>query len=484
MIAYFPVAYPDELLYSWLARYYTATGYTAYLFAAEELFISKKVRPDIEFVNTYTSALIETITRDMSIEQVIEKHTMFSYYGRFLPKERRKKSFEALKSMTGNYHNLLPMPKSKNNKTRHLRYCPLCAAYDREVYGETYWHRIHQIIGIYICPIHKCYLIDSKISISSKATPSLKSAEESVPQSVLYTLSNNEIEFCFTRYMIKIFQADIDMESNVMAGEFLYSKMANTKYRSIRGQQRNITLFHKDFIEFYKDLSQNWFTELWQIQKVLTNDRINFYEICLIAMFLNISANTLVHMKLPEKSQQQLFDEKIYKLHEQGLNYSEIAKILNAPYMTVKMIGEHRYGTYHKLSKETIRSSKKSQDWKQIDENTLPLVKKVIQQLKGDGTTRPKKVTVFAVEKILNLSSKKIPLHLPKCYAEIQKNQESQEQYWAREIVWAVQQINDSGCVLTWRKVRDLINIRQKDFKAALPYIDSKFIDLIQNILS
>lgn len=152
--------------------------------------------------------------------------------------------------------------------------------------------------------------------------------------------------------------------------------------------------------------------------------------------------------------------------------------------MTVKMIGEHRYGTYHKLSKETIRSSKKSQDWKQIDENTLPLVKKVIQQLKGDGTTRPKKVTVFAVEKILNLSSKKIPLHLPKCYAEIQKNQESQEQYWAREIVWAVQQINDSGCVLTWRKVRDLINIRQKDFKAALPYIDSKFIDLIQNILS
>lgn len=482
MIAYFPAAYPDELLYSWLARYYTATGYTAYLFAAEELFVSKKVRPDIEFVNAYTPAAIEAITRDMSIEQIVEKHTMFFYYGRFLPKERRKKAFEALKNMTGNYHNLLSIPKNRNNKTRHLRYCPLCAAYDREVYEETYWHRTHQMIGIDICPIHKCYLIDSKISISSKATPSLKSAEELVPQSELYTLSNNEIEFCFTRYMAKVFQADIDMESNVMAGEFLYSKMANTRYRSIRGQQRNITLFHKDFIEFYKDLSQNWFTELWQIQKVLTNDRINFYEICLIAMFLNISTDALVHMKLPEKSQQQLFDEKIYKLHKQGLKYSEIAKILNAPYMTVKMIGEHRYGTYHKPPKEIIRNSKKHQDWKQIDENTLPLVKKAIQQLKGDGTTRPKKVTVFAVEKILHLSSKKIPLHLPKCYAEIQKNQESQEQYWAREIVWAVQQINDSGCILTWRKVRDLINIRRKDFIAALPYIDGKFIKLIQKL--
>ncbi len=30
MIAYFPTAYPDELLYSQLARYYTKSGYMAY----------------------------------------------------------------------------------------------------------------------------------------------------------------------------------------------------------------------------------------------------------------------------------------------------------------------------------------------------------------------------------------------------------------------------------------------------------------------
>ena len=85
MIAYFPTAYDDELLYSQLARFYTASGYMAYTYAAEELFLSKTVRPDMEFVNTYTPDALEAITRHMSMEQVVQKHTMFPYYGRFLP---------------------------------------------------------------------------------------------------------------------------------------------------------------------------------------------------------------------------------------------------------------------------------------------------------------------------------------------------------------------------------------------------------------
>ena len=35
MISYFPTAYPDELLYSQLARYYAKSGYMAYTYAAE-----------------------------------------------------------------------------------------------------------------------------------------------------------------------------------------------------------------------------------------------------------------------------------------------------------------------------------------------------------------------------------------------------------------------------------------------------------------
>ena len=106
MTMYFPEIYPDELLYSWLARYYIQTGYVRYAFVAEELFQSKTVRPDIEFVNQYTASMLQAITEKMPMSEIIENHTMFPYYGRFLPKERKNQAYTAMIQTKGNYHNL------------------------------------------------------------------------------------------------------------------------------------------------------------------------------------------------------------------------------------------------------------------------------------------------------------------------------------------------------------------------------------------
>ena len=164
MISYFPSAYQDELLYSQLARFYIKSGYLAYRFAAEDLFISKTTRPDIEFVNAYRPEALKLITRNESFERVIQKHTMFGYYGRFIKPERRKQAFQSLVSMGEEYHNLLSIPKRKDRVSRYLRYCPLCVNADRQTFGETYWHRVHQMTGVNICPIHHCNLIDTDIT--------------------------------------------------------------------------------------------------------------------------------------------------------------------------------------------------------------------------------------------------------------------------------------------------------------------------------
>ena len=337
MISYFPTAYPDELLYSQLARYYTKSGYMAYAYAAEELYVSKIVRPDMEFVNVFTPDALRMISKDMTMEDVVMKHTMFPYYGRFLPLERRQRAFHALVSMQGNYHNLLPIPTRKSSSDRCLRYCPVCAEQDRQEHGETYWHRTHQMIGLVACPVHGCYLMNSSIIISGKMPPMLRSAEEVIPATDMVTMAC-EIERCLAVYMGEVFQTNVDMQPDVAVGQFLHSRMANTKYRSTRGEQRNIKLFHSDFMDFYRELSGNWFTELWQIQKVLAGDRINFCEVCMLAMFLGVPVAELVNMNLPEKSQQQLFDEEVYRLHDEGLKYPEIAERLNASYNIVKAI--------------------------------------------------------------------------------------------------------------------------------------------------
>ncbi len=231
MIAYFPTAYPDELLYSQLARYYTKSGYMAYTFAAEDLFMKKNVRPDIEFVNVYTPSAIKVITRAITMEEVVMQHTMFPLYGRFLPRERRSRAFRSLVDMAGGYHNLLPIPQTQNGKVQCLRYCPMCAECDRNIYGETYWHRVHQMIGVHVCPIHRCYLMNSSVAISGKSAPCLKTAEEVMPSSEAVTFTDNEIEIHIAEYMTAVFQADIDMDSCTTARPCLKNKTC-TKSKS------------------------------------------------------------------------------------------------------------------------------------------------------------------------------------------------------------------------------------------------------------
>lgn len=485
MIAPFPDIYPDELVYSLLARYYTQSGYMRYTFAAEDLFQSKTARPDADFVNLYTSYALEMLTRKMSMEDVILKHTMFPYYGRFLNKERRNQAFQALVSMQGNYHNLLPMQKSKNGKKRHLRYCPVCVKEDREQFGETYWHRIHQMIGIEVCPRHGCHLVDAVCVSVGKASPDLKSAEESVQGSRHEILKpKGDLDENLARYMAAVFESEIDLENDISVGKFLHSRLEGTPYCSVRGEQRNIGKLHQDFSEYYKELSSNYFTELWQIQKVFTGDRVNFNEICMLAMILKIPVKDLVHRRLPEKSSQERFDEEIHRLHEQGLKYPQIAEKLGASYDVVKMIGEKRYGKYHREPKQSMKVGAKAYDWKKIDKDTLPKVQEAIRNLWGDGIERPQKITIYKVERFLNISSKRISTYLPMCRAEIEKYKETQEEYWAREILWAIEKLKREGKAVNWKNIRMLTNIRKKDFIACGIYLEEskEYQSIINNL--
>lgn len=329
MITQFPGFYQDELVYSLLARYYSRTGYPRYIFAAEELLDRPNSRLDPEFVNGYTKEAMKAITRYIQREEVIQSHTMFPYYGRFLPWERRQKAFDSLVNMRGGHRNLLAMPKLRGK--RYLRYCPECAKADRERYGETYWHRVHQIPELSICALHKCRLETSKVPVMGKGSPDLISAETEIGEVHIGVPCENETECSVAEYITQVFMTEVDMTSRVEAGEFLHAQMAGTPYRSIRGEQRNMVRFREDFLHFYRKMERNCFTEEWKMQKILNGYRYHPYEICLMALFLGITVTQLVKRMLPEYIPEQDFDKSVFWLREQGLKYTEIAKHQRKP---------------------------------------------------------------------------------------------------------------------------------------------------------
>ena len=341
MITSFPELYPDELLYGFFARYYAQSGHIAYVFAAEELFENRATKPDIEFMDGLTQEAKRLLTRKRALADIVERHTMFPHTGRFLERDRRQQALKLLLQTDERYHNLLYQCKSKQ-VIRHLRYCPLCAAEDREQYGETYWHRSHQLQGVDVCPLHKCFLQDSSISISSKGSPSLDCAEPLVPKDVTTVPCEDALECRVAEYVYTVFQQPVDMYTDIPVGRFFHSKLEYTKYLSPRGEQRNMALMFEDYAAFYASLRNQPMDQQWKLQKMFSSDRLNAYEVCLVGMFLGVSAEELTRMALPVVSQPEWFDKKIRTLHDQGLKYPEIARIMGAPYDVVKFIGNKR----------------------------------------------------------------------------------------------------------------------------------------------
>ena len=289
------------------------------------------------------------------------------------------------------------------------------------------------MMGVDVCPIHFCALLSSDVLIGSKAPPRLVTAEEAASENCGYTVNYNDKEKRLYQYISAVFNSDIDLENDAQIGNYLSYRLQNTKYMT--GKMRNMKALTYDYNEFYGTEM-----ELWRIEKVLTNDDFKHKNICMLAMFLNITAEELCNPSLPESVWKRNREVK-YKFNKPGI---------------------------------------KTKNWAEIDDKTLLAVQEVIKELLNNDP--PKRVTVYAVEQMLKLPSKQIE-HLPKCKNEILKHYESQEEFWARKVSWAVRKIKKYGQPLNWKHIRDLTNMRKQNLSSCMPYLNSELREKIELIL-
>lgn len=102
------------------------------------------------------------------------------------------------------------------------------------------------------------------------------------------------------------------------------------------------------------------------------------------------------------------------------------------------------------------------------------------------GDERPRRITVSAVRKEMGLPDKRFD-KLSKCKEEILKYQESQKEYWEREVVWAVKKLEKEKQVVNWRHIRDLTNMRNENFQSCKQYLwkyaEEKELEILENII-
>ncbi len=249
MIVYLPVIYPDELVYSWFCRYYVHSGCFFHKVVLQELYCKRSDNPSKEFIGNLNPTVREQIDKIVSLDKLVLDHTMYLQYARFIPLEQKKKALYCLGHDSCDIHHLFPvLPREEGE--RYLRFCPLCVKEDREIYGETYWHRKHQIRNMRICPKHKCILMESSVPAKSEQSFTFCPAENYTYNSDV-VFENDLLMIRFAQYLDSIFSAPIDFNNDISINSILYDGMSRTKYLKPSGRSRYTKMLADDMKEFW-----------------------------------------------------------------------------------------------------------------------------------------------------------------------------------------------------------------------------------------
>jgi hypothetical protein len=170
MLGFFPTPYPDELLYSLIARYHIRSGNISPKITLRELFGSTKniatadLPANLNILSTHLQHLIPYIDTNL-----IPKYTLYPFYQPFLTSKRDRLIQKSMKAQTDkNVHTRIGVMASAIAMPKYFRFCPQCNTEDLNQYGEMYWHRLHQITGVLVCPKHSIFLQDSSVSFQGE----------------------------------------------------------------------------------------------------------------------------------------------------------------------------------------------------------------------------------------------------------------------------------------------------------------------------
>ncbi len=181
-ISHFPDFLPDETVYSVAGRYMDRMQFRSPSTVSQHFFGTSSTGM-ITDLPSHLDHLVKALPsyHKYTSDMIIDQNTLFPFYVPFLPAGRATVLRQRMRSNDAFVHTIAGVTKSKASRIDWLRYCPACVYRDRITYGECYWHRLHQIPGVLVCPVHEIMLEDSFVKmLRGQSDIEFRSAECSV----------------------------------------------------------------------------------------------------------------------------------------------------------------------------------------------------------------------------------------------------------------------------------------------------------------
>lgn len=159
MLDFFTDPYEDEILYSTIARYHYYSGNVSMRETLIQVFGDRNALPSIAVPSRLEYFASQLVNEIYTPEYWIRMHSMLPYYLPFMDKRRKEQVLEAVNGNGGKgLFTLIGMAAGGICRKLDLYYCPQCAVEDMKRYGEAYFHRLHQLEGVFVCDRHICNL--------------------------------------------------------------------------------------------------------------------------------------------------------------------------------------------------------------------------------------------------------------------------------------------------------------------------------------
>lgn len=355
---FFPTPYPGEILYSVLARYSIRSGNIKEIHNFDDLFGTRNCVSTVE-LPTQLDALIGNmpVNAKYTAEEFIFENTLFPVYGAFLDPDRARDIIKLMKNDGGStVYIKIGLITSGVELNRYFRFCPQCFVEDIKLYGEPYWHRSHQVTGVFVCTKHRMPLYNSTELIRGGNRQRFVSASREnciVKQEITYSRELTEKMYCMAHDIETLLNKRFDFKKPVWFKNQFRTRLVEKEYM----RMNNFIYLKKlklDFLDFYGEeyleLVQSPVSikgSCWLSDMVRNNNKTTYaLRYLLLARFLDIPVEDLFNKPLGfngdigEMSNtivyQQLWDQRLVELIESGFAINEIERILKTSAKTIK----------------------------------------------------------------------------------------------------------------------------------------------------
>jgi hypothetical protein len=167
----FPKPFPDETVFSVLCRFHLLAAFPNFKNYTLPFLGINAARPNAEFpcclprIAEVSGIDVNDLARDL---------TSIHYYEPFVSSDDYIDAFNALTTgKTKSLQSKLGAIANRIAPGNCLKCCPECMELDNDRYGVAYWHRVHQLIGVTVCPTHYCHLVSQRRSKYSVQFPEI-----------------------------------------------------------------------------------------------------------------------------------------------------------------------------------------------------------------------------------------------------------------------------------------------------------------------